>query len=125
MDASFKLAFLLPVISVLVSCGPAQAWYKQAGRGGYYSVGRASGLLSGIQRAPYTRRAQPEPPDSRGSAPDNVASKLRFLLKTMPLCIKDITPNLHNCERFQDSVGLFQCEAEVFLTLDPSDCTDD
>lgn len=36
---------------------PAEAWYKQAAGPSYYSVGRASGLLSGVRRSPYMRRS--------------------------------------------------------------------
>ncbi|XP_051904405.1 uncharacterized protein LOC127589333 [Hippocampus zosterae] len=61
---------LLPcaLLSALVLCGPAAAWYKQAAFPGYRSVGRASGLLSGLRRSPFVRgaaREEPPPPPSR------------------------------------------------------------
>lgn len=43
---------------MLATFNPAEAWYKQATSPSYYSVGRASGLLSGIRRSPYVRRAE-------------------------------------------------------------------
>lgn len=74
------------IISVLVSCGPTEAWYKQVAGPSYYSVGRASGLLSGIRRSPYVRRAEPDPSDSGESASNSVLSEStpqNFILKTM------------------------------------------
>uniref|UniRef100_A0A4W3HWW8 Uncharacterized protein n=1 Tax=Callorhinchus milii TaxID=7868 RepID=A0A4W3HWW8_CALMI len=44
----------------------ARGWYKQAAKTRYYTVGRASGILLGIHRSPYTRRrslAQERPSD--------------------------------------------------------------
>lgn len=51
------------VVAALALClllAPAGlAWYKQAAGLGYYSVGRAAGLLSGLRRSPYARRSEP------------------------------------------------------------------
>lgn len=55
-----RSAVLLAAAVLLLSCCPADAWYKQATGPSYYSVGRASGLLSGIRRSPYVRRSEPE-----------------------------------------------------------------
>lgn len=38
------------------------------------------------------------------------------------VCIKDIKPNLHNCELIQDLKASFKCKADVYLSLEPSDC---
>lgn len=59
MRGARALALSLALAALLA--GPAGAWYKQAAGPNYYSVGRASGLLSGIRRSPYSRRAEPEP----------------------------------------------------------------
>ncbi|KAK2833424.1 hypothetical protein Q5P01_017313 [Channa striata] len=127
MDVPAKLV-AVAVVSVLLACGPSEGWYKQVGGPSYYSVGRASGLLSGIRRSPNVRRAELEPADSGESAANSVLSGLpprTSALKTMPVCIKDITPNLQSCELLQDPKGLFKCKAEVFLSLDSSHCERD
>ncbi|KAG7504995.1 neuropeptide B-like [Solea senegalensis] len=128
MEMPAKLLVRIMVTSVLISCTPTEAWYKQVAGPSYYSVGRASGLLSGIRRSPYVRRAELEPSDS-GEAVTNSAfpevTAHNSILKTMPVCIKDITPILQSCELFQDVKGSFKCKADIFLTLDSSDCAGD
>ncbi|XP_071329689.1 neuropeptide B-like [Trachinotus anak] len=128
MGMNAKLFFPIVVISVLLACGPTEAWYKQVAGPSYYSVGRASGLLSGIRRSPYVRRAELDSSDSVDSATNSLFSDFtphNFILKTMPVCIKDITPNLQSCELFQETKGSFKCKADVFLSLDSSDCAGD
>ncbi|XP_031168270.1 neuropeptide B-like [Sander lucioperca] len=128
MEMPAKLVFPVVVISVLVACSPTEAWYKQVAGPSYYSVGRASGLLSGIRRSPYVRRAEPDPSDSEELATNSAFPEYprhNFILKTMPVCIKDITPNLQSCELFQEIKGSFKCQADVFLTLDSADCAGD
>ncbi|KAG8129148.1 hypothetical protein E2320_015884, partial [Naja naja] len=56
MSGPPTLALLCLTLALLLS-PPAGAWYKQAAGPSYYSVGRASGLLSGIRRSPYMRRS--------------------------------------------------------------------
>lgn len=85
MEMHVKLALVVVVISTLVSYRPTEAWYKQVAGPSYYSVGRASGLLSGIRRSPYIRRAEPDSSDS-GETTNSVISDLsphNFILKTM------------------------------------------
>ncbi|XP_070704728.1 neuropeptide B-like [Pempheris klunzingeri] len=128
MEMLPKLVFPVVMISLLVACSPTEAWYKQVAGPSYYSVGRASGLLSGIRRSPYARRAEPDPSDSGEAAANSVLSELtqqNYVLKTMPVCIKDITPNLQSCELLQEIKGSFKCTADVFLSLDSSDCAGD
>ncbi|XP_070779762.1 neuropeptide B-like [Enoplosus armatus] len=128
MEMPARLVFPIVIISVLLACSPTEAWYKQVAGPSYYSVGRASGLLSGIRRSPYVRRAEPDPSDSGESASNSVFSELtpqNFILKTMPICIKDITPNMQSCELLQEIEGSFKCKADVFLSLDSSDCAGD
>ncbi|XP_061405036.1 neuropeptide B [Lethenteron reissneri] len=74
-SAAATLACL--VLATLVA-DPAEAWYKQATGPSYYSVGRASGLLSGIRRSPFARRsllpADGEARDGAGPAAGQVAA---------------------------------------------------
>lgn len=63
-------AFLMLAICVLAVHIPAEAWYKQAAGPSYYSVGRASGLLSGIRRSAI-RRDDPDTLDSGEFTPNN------------------------------------------------------
>ncbi|KAI1886476.1 hypothetical protein AGOR_G00196140 [Albula goreensis] len=127
MERSVRFALVLVAISMLISYHPTEAWYKQATGPSYYSVGRASGLLSGIRRSPYIRRSEPESVlDSGESAGNSVApdlgSRQTAILKTMAICVKDISPNLQSCELVQDGTSTFQCKADVLLTLDSQDC---
>ncbi|XP_034395809.1 neuropeptide B-like [Cyclopterus lumpus] len=122
------VVFPFVIVSLLVACGPTEAWYKQVAGPSYYSVGRASGLLSGIRRSPYVRRAEPDPSDRDGLAADSVfpeSTAQSFILKTMPVCIRDVTPNLQSCELFEELKGSFKCKADVFLSLDSADCAAD
>ncbi|KAM7386927.1 hypothetical protein PAMA_009515 [Pampus argenteus] len=128
MEMPAKLMFPIVVISVLVACSPTEAWYKQVAGPSYYSVGRASGLLSGIRRSPYVRGAEPDPSDSGETVSNSLFHDITpqsFILKTMPVCIKDITPNLQSCELLQETKGSFRCKADIFLSLEPSDCAGD
>ncbi|KAG9334570.1 hypothetical protein JZ751_007506 [Albula glossodonta] len=127
MERSVRFALVLVAISMLISYHPTEAWYKQATGPSYYSVGRASGLLSGIRRSPYIRRSEPESVlDSGESAGNSVVpdlgSRQTAILKTMAICVKDISPNLQSCELVQDGTSTFQCKADVLLTLDSQDC---
>ncbi|KAL0993467.1 hypothetical protein UPYG_G00108380 [Umbra pygmaea] len=128
MEKSFKLALVVVVISMLVSCNPTEAWYKQVAGPSYYSVGRASGLLSGIRRSPYVRSSETESLTDSGQSPVNSilsepSSRHNSVLKSMPVCIKDITPNLQSCELVvHDGASMFQCKADVFVSLDSLDC---
>lgn len=60
MDRSVRFAVVCVGVSLLISCHSIEAWYKQSTGPSYYSVGRASGLLSGIRRSPYVRRSDSE-----------------------------------------------------------------
>ncbi|MCI4385244.1 hypothetical protein PGIGA_G00048160 [Pangasianodon gigas] len=115
-------ALLLLAVCVLAVHTPAEAWYKQAAGPTYYSVGRASGLLAGIRRSAI-RREEADTRDS-GEAPGNHAvlhtNSRNFALKNMPICVKDVLPELQSCELMQDS--MFRCEAAVIITLDSSNC---
>ncbi|XP_028311599.1 neuropeptide B-like [Gouania willdenowi] len=121
---SSKLMLPVLLIAVLGACSPAEAWYRQAAGPNYYSVGRASGLLSGIRRSPYARREATPRSDSEESDTNSVFSDFtssNVISKTLPVCIKDINPNLQSCEPFQEIKGSFKCKADIFLSLDCAD----
>ncbi|XP_003972081.1 neuropeptide B [Takifugu rubripes] len=126
MERSVKFAVVCVAMSLLISCDQVEAWYKQSTGPSYYSVGRASGLLSGIRRSPYVRRSESEEAvlDSEDAPGNNVIPDSRqiSILKSMAICVKDISPNLKSCELLRDGTGTFQCKADVFLTLDSLDC---
>ncbi|KAM6939735.1 neuropeptide B [Xenentodon cancila] len=127
MERSVRFAVVCVGVSLLVSCHSVEAWYKQSTGPSYYSVGRASGLLSGIRRSPYVRRAESEEAltESAETTGNNViqdANKQISILKNMAICVKDVSPNLKSCELLRDGTGTFQCKADVFLTLDSLDC---
>ena len=86
-----KWALVVVLVSVLSAYRPAEAWYKQAAGPTYYSVGRASGLLSGIRRSPF-RRAEVDTQGSRESDENELLSDAHlhrsFALSDMvSLCI--------------------------------------
>ncbi|KAJ8367042.1 hypothetical protein AAFF_G00333560 [Aldrovandia affinis] len=127
MERSVRLALALVAISMLASHHPTEAWYKQATGPSYYSVGRASGLLSGIRRSPYVRRSEPESAQDSTETTANaidrdLGSRQTSILKTMAMCVKDISPNLQSCELVQDGSSTFQCKADVLVSLDSQDC---
>ncbi|KAJ8398814.1 hypothetical protein AAFF_G00420110 [Aldrovandia affinis] len=121
-SSRFALAFV--AISVLILCNPAEAWYKQATGPSYYSVGRASGLLSGIRRSPYIRRSESESllESGENNVVPELGSRKNPFLKNMAVCVKDISPNLQSCELVQDGTSMFQCKADVFLSFDSQNC---
>ncbi|XP_030062751.1 neuropeptide B [Microcaecilia unicolor] len=102
---------------LLLGCPAASAWYKQSTGPSYYSVGRASGLLSGIRRSPYIRRSE-----SAESPSDGGGQRQGALLKSMAVCVIDISPTLQSCQLLQDGTNMFQCTVHVYLSLDSSDC---
>ncbi|XP_077082241.1 neuropeptide B [Siphateles boraxobius] len=129
MEKSVRSVLVFVAVSILISSHPTDAWYKQSTGPSYYSVGRASGLLSGIRRSPYVRRSESEsaldsgetPGVSNNAIPD-LSSRQTPVLKNMAICVKDISPNLQSCELVQDGSSTFRCKADVFLSLDSLDC---
>lgn len=94
MERSVRFAVVCVSISMLISCHPIEAWYKQSTGPSYYSVGRASGLLSGIRRSPYVRRSESEEAviDSGETAGNNVVpdgSRQTPVLKNMVRLIRN------------------------------------
>ncbi|XP_066498278.1 neuropeptide B-like [Hoplias malabaricus] len=118
-----KWALVLVVFSVFSVYGPAEAWYKQAAGPSYYSVGRASGLLSGLRRSPFRREldtgGSPETTDNQ--LPSLSPSHREHELSSTNVCVKDVT-NLKSCELARDEGALFRCEASVLISLDSREC---
>ncbi|XP_016130086.1 neuropeptide B-like [Sinocyclocheilus grahami] len=129
MERSVRSVLVFVAVSILISSHPTDAWYKQSTGPSYYSVGRASGLLSGIRRSPYVRRSETESaldssetPGVSNSVMPDFSSRQTPVLKNMAICVKDISPNLQSCELVQDGSSTFRCKADVFLSLDSLDC---
>ncbi|XP_051889020.1 neuropeptide B [Pristis pectinata] len=125
LETSLKMTLLCVLLSSLVP-SPGEAWYKQTTGPSYYSVGRASGLLSGIRRSPHVRRS--EASEAAESAENSVGAehaaqgRETVFVKNMAVCVKDISPSLQTCELLPDGFNTFQCKADVFLSLDSQEC---
>ncbi|CAI9568428.1 unnamed protein product [Staurois parvus] len=120
--SSLRLTLLCSALALLLSCQRTAAWYKQSTGPSYYSVGRASGLLSGIRRSPDIRRSEPEnAAESADSADDSFLNAFGSQ-RQQALCVKDVSPNLHSCELIPDTSSTFQCKAQIYLSLDSTDC---
>ncbi|XP_029454931.1 neuropeptide B [Rhinatrema bivittatum] len=118
MPSSPRLLLFCCALWLLLCCPPAaHAWYKQSTGPNFYSVGRASGLLSGIRRSPYSRRSE----SAEGMA-ELGGQRQGALLKSMAVCVTDISPSLQSCQLLPDGTNTFQCTAHVYLSLDASDC---
>ncbi|XP_007957995.1 neuropeptide B, partial [Orycteropus afer afer] len=106
---------------VLLLAPPGRAWYRAAAGPGYYSVGRAAGLLSGLRRSPHARRAEP-PAEVGPPGRADVLLELRPSPQSLAVCIRQVVPSPRSCWRHPDSVGTFQCKADVVLSLRATDC---
>ncbi|XP_036925048.1 neuropeptide B [Sturnira hondurensis] len=92
----------------------------QAGAGPRaHSVGRASGLLSGLRGSPY---AHEHPVDVGTPGRAGPAWGLRPSLRSPGLCVQDVAPDLQSRERLPDGRATFQCKADVFLSLGAANC---
>lgn len=87
MERSVRFTVVCVAVSLLISGDQVEGWYKQSTGPSYYSVGRASGLLSGIRRSPYARRSESEETmlDSEDAPGNNVIPENRqiSILKSM------------------------------------------
>ncbi|XP_032304111.1 neuropeptide B [Coturnix japonica] len=95
-------------VAVMLLCRPAAPWYRQAAAPLSYPVGRASGLLSGLRRLPYSRRS-----DSRGAAAP---------LRTAVPCVMDVDPKLRSCRLLSGVPGALQCSVAVTVSLGSTEC---
>uniref|UniRef100_A0A8C3J041 NPB protein n=1 Tax=Calidris pygmaea TaxID=425635 RepID=A0A8C3J041_9CHAR len=105
-------------------CRPAEPWYRPPAGPPQYSVGRASGLLSGLRRPPHTRRSHtdglergPLPAGHRG-----LVGALRF--PPPALCVTDVAPELRSCWELPGAPSTLRCKADVTVSLDPVECAD-
>ncbi|XP_064379002.1 neuropeptide B isoform X1 [Dromaius novaehollandiae] len=131
-------------LALALLCRPAAAWYRQAAGPSYYSVGRASGLLSGLRRSPGIHRDDADgaaqhgprlrpraavstrpPPGSgtAGAAAGRLPRPSPGLCATVP-CVTDVSPELQSCQALPGVPGALQCKADVTMSLDPTECPD-
>ncbi|KAM6467998.1 neuropeptide B [Liasis olivaceus] len=130
MRRPVALALLCLALAVLLS-PPAEAWYKQAAGPSYYSVGRASGLLSGIRRSSYMRRSDDNSVADSSAEGGPAAASLAMSesrqsfsgLRNMAVCVKEVAPELQSCQLLPGVPSIIQCKADVTVSLDPTDCT--
>ncbi|NXS44613.1 NPB protein, partial [Balaeniceps rex] len=112
-------------LALLCLCRPAEPWYKQVAGPHHYSVGRASGLLSGLRRSPHTRRS-----DTDGTAEPGPgmllpgSARLPVRLHAAALCVTDVAPEPWSCRVLPGAPGTLQCKADVTMSLDPVECAD-
>ncbi|XP_015275835.1 PREDICTED: neuropeptide B [Gekko japonicus] len=110
---------------------PAEAWYKQAAGPSYYSVRRASGLLSGVRRSPYMRRSDDTGGTDSSSRccphPGHTRTQPSLTLALSPpsqaVCVKEVAPELQSCQLLPGVPSIIQCKADVTVSLDPADCS--
>ncbi|XP_042750930.1 neuropeptide B [Lagopus leucura] len=78
---------LVLAVAVALLCRPAASWYRQAAAPLSYPVGRASGLLSGLHRLPYSRRSDSKVAAQRRPAALHIglAAPLRAMVSTRML----------------------------------------
>ncbi|XP_078062544.1 neuropeptide B-like [Mustelus asterias] len=122
---SASVLIVVTVIFYLLCGSPVCGWYKQTSRPGYYSVGRASGLLQGIRRSGYVRR---------GGSEEGAARDLAKILAggwnhpriedwdSATMCVKEVTPQLSSCTAVSEDPLIFNCKANVHLTVDINGC---
>ncbi|XP_065591679.1 neuropeptide B [Cyrtonyx montezumae] len=107
-------------VAVVLLCRPAVPWYRQAAAPLPYPVGRASGLLSGLRRLPYSRRS-----DSDGAAehrPGVLHPAPAARLRTAVPCVTDVDPEPQSCRVLSGVPGALQCRAAVTLSLVSTEC---
>ncbi|NXG81322.1 NPB protein, partial [Stercorarius parasiticus] len=97
-------------------CRPAEPWYRPPAGPPHYSVGRASGLLSGFRRPPHARRSGTDGTALLPGQPDR-------LLATA-LCVTDVAPEPRSCRVLPGAPSALQCKADVIVALDPGECAD-
>ncbi|XP_010719651.1 neuropeptide B [Meleagris gallopavo] len=107
-------------VAVALLCRPAAPWYRQAAAPLSYPVGRASGLLSGLRRLPYSRRS-----DSEGAAqrrPAALRPGLAAPLHAAVPCVTGVDPELRSCRLLLGVPGALQCRAAVTVSLVSTEC---
>ncbi|NXH15463.1 NPB protein, partial [Bucco capensis] len=110
-------------LALLWLCRPAEPWYRQAAGPRHYSVGRASGLLSGLRRPAPARRSGTDgtaQPSANVLLPGSARWPAR--LHTAVLCVTDVIPEPQSCWVLPGAPSTFQCKADVTVSLDPVEC---
>ncbi|NXN63288.1 NPB protein, partial [Himantopus himantopus] len=97
-------------------CRPAEPWYRPAAGPRHYSVGRASGLLTGLRRPPHARRS-----DTDGTV---LLPSLPAWLRAAALCVTDVAAEPRSCRVLPGAPSALQCKADVTMSLDPMQCAD-
>ncbi|KAM6376983.1 anaphase-promoting complex subunit 11 isoform 1-T1 [Pluvialis apricaria] len=97
-------------------CCLAEPWYRPAAGPRHYSVGRASGLLTGLRRPPHARRS-----DTDGTV---LLPGLPARLRAVALCVTDVAPEPQSCRVLPGAPSALQCKADVTMSLDPVECAD-
>ncbi|KAM9222337.1 LOW QUALITY PROTEIN: neuropeptide B [Leptosomus discolor] len=108
-------------LEMLCLCRPAEPWYQAAGPC-HYSVGRASGLLSGLR---HSRRSDTDSTAESGPGvllPGSALPPTR--LRAAALCVTDVAPEPRSCRVLPRAPSALQCKADVTLSLDPVECAD-
>ncbi|NXS60445.1 NPB protein, partial [Brachypteracias leptosomus] len=106
-------------LALLWLCRPAEPWYRQATGPRHYSVGRASGLLSGLRRPHPVRRSGTDQTGPGVQLPGSAAE-----LHGMVLCVTDVAPELWSCRELPGAPSSLRCKAAVTVSLDPGLCAD-
>ncbi|NXD84157.1 NPB protein, partial [Halcyon senegalensis] len=114
-------------LALLGLCCPAEPWYRQAAGPRHYSVGRASGLLSGLRRPPPARRDGTDGTAEPGPGPAVLlpgSSHPPAQLRAPVLCVTDVAPEPWSCRALPGAAGALRCKADVTVSLDPVECAD-
>ncbi|NXY88519.1 NPB protein, partial [Alcedo cyanopectus] len=112
-------------LALLGLCCPAELWYRQAAGPRYYSVGRASGLLSGPRRPSPARRSGTDGPAEPG--PTTLLpgfARPPALLRFPVLCVTHVAPEPWSCRALPGAAGTLRCKADVTVSWDPVECAD-
>ncbi|XP_061867092.1 anaphase-promoting complex subunit 11 isoform X1 [Colius striatus] len=118
-----RAARWLGLLQLLCLCRPAEPWYKPAAGPRHYSVGRASGLLSGLRHSPHTRRSDTDGTAEAGTGalpPGSARPPAR--LRAAALCVTDVAPEPRSCRALPGAPGALQCKADVTMSWDPLEC---
>uniref|UniRef100_A0A8B9N1X2 Neuropeptide B n=1 Tax=Accipiter nisus TaxID=211598 RepID=A0A8B9N1X2_9AVES len=100
-------------LALLCLCRPVEPWYRPAAGPHHYSVGRASGLLSGLRRS-----------DTGGTAEPGPGTLMPGSARPPALCVTDVAPEPRSCRLLPGAAGALQCKADVTVSLDPVACAD-
>ncbi|XP_021270328.1 neuropeptide B [Numida meleagris] len=107
-------------VAVALLCRPAAPWYRQAAAPLSYPVGRASGLLSGLRRLPYSRRSDSEGATER--RPGVLHPRPAARLRTAVPCEMDVDLEPRSCRVLSGVPSALKCRAAVTVSLVSTEC---